>query len=327
MYAQSSLDPVWTSPSGLTALYYADCIDWLCLAPAKSIHAIVTDPPYGMLEYSPDQLSKLRAGRGGVWRIPPSIGGHKRGPLPRFTVLGAEELKTLYRFFFEWGTAVRPVLVPGAHIVVATSPLFNYVVSQALTDAGFEKRGEIVRLTQTLRGGDRPKNAEAEFSGVSVMPRSQWEPWVIVRKPCQGTVAENLRRWNTGGFRRVSSRKPFGDVIQSGPTRAQERKLAPHPSLKPQAFLRQLVHAVLPLGEGTVLDPFAGSGSTLAACEALGYLGIGVENDKQYVEIAVRAIPELARLKAPNRVELSGAVHMTGPSRQGSPLASGPQTF
>ena len=36
--------------------------------------------------------------------------------------------------------------------------------------AGFEKRGEIVRVVQTLRGGDRPKNAHEEFQSVSVMP-------------------------------------------------------------------------------------------------------------------------------------------------------------
>jgi hypothetical protein len=39
---------------------------------------------------------------------------------------------------------------------------------------GFEKRGEVIRLVQTLRGGDRPKNAHREFAEVSVMPRSSW---------------------------------------------------------------------------------------------------------------------------------------------------------
>ncbi|MBO0869946.1 MAG: site-specific DNA-methyltransferase [Micromonosporaceae bacterium] len=72
--------------------------------------------------------------------------------------------------------------------------------------------------------------------------------------------------------------------------------MANHPSLKPQAFLRHLVRAVLPLGEGRVLDPFAGSGSTLAAAEAVGYESIGVELDPHYVEIARTAIPALAAL-------------------------------
>ena len=45
-----------------------------------------------------------------------------------------------------------------------------------------------------------------------------------------------------------------------------------------------------------VLDPFAGSGSTLAAAEALGYDSMGVEKDSLYVKLAGTAIPQLAKL-------------------------------
>lgn len=190
-----------------------------------------------------------------------------------------------------------PKIVPGAHVVVASNPLVSYVVSWALVEAGLERRGEIIRLTMTMRGGDRPKAAHEEFREVSVMPRSMWEPWVVYRKPIEGRVQDNLRRWKTGGFRRPTVDKPFGDVIASAPTRSSERALAPHPSLKPQAFLRQIVRAVLPLGEGIVLDPFAGAGSTLAAAEAVGYASVGVEKDEKYFEMACKAIPKLICLR------------------------------
>jgi hypothetical protein len=100
-----------------------------------------------------------------------------------------------------------------------------------------------------MRGGDRPKNAHHEFDGVSVMPRSQWEPWVVLRRPLEGRVQDNLRKWKTGGFRRPNKEQPFGDVIRSNPTPRKERKIAPHPSLEPQEFLRAVVRAVLPLGD------------------------------------------------------------------------------
>ena len=147
----------------------------------------------------------------------------------------------------------------------------------------------------TLRGGDRPKGADDEFPEVSVMPRSKWEPWVVFRKPIEGRVQDNLRKWSTGGFRRPREGKPFGDVIPSSPTRKAERDLAPHPSLKPQSFLRQLVRSVLPVGEGVILDPFAGAGSTLAAAEAAGYASIGAEKDDLYFDVAREAIPKLIR--------------------------------
>jgi hypothetical protein len=57
-----------------------------------------------------------------------------------------------------------------------------------------------------------------------------------------------------------------------------------------------VVRAVLPLGEGVVLDPFAGSGSTLAAADAVGYASIGLERDPTYFKMAEKAIPALAKL-------------------------------
>ncbi len=291
----------WSAPVqfGKATLYHADCFDWLEQQRDNSLHAVVTDPPYGLHEYAAEQQAKLRNGKGGVWRIPPSFDGHTRSPLPRFTTLTPEQLESIRTFFFIWARLLLPKLVPGAHVVVAANPLLSYLVSGSLADAGLERRGEVVRLTMTMRGGDRPKAAHDEFPDISVMPRSMWEPWLVYRKPLEGRVQDNLRKWHTGGFRRPSQDKPFGDVISSAPTRKAEREIAPHPSLKPQAFLRQLVRAVLPLGDGVILDPFAGAGSTLAAAEAVGYASVGVEKDKHFFTMAREAIPKLIRF-SPN---------------------------
>jgi DNA modification methylase len=264
--------------------------------PEHSIHAIVTDPPYGMIEYDDKNHAKLRAGRGGVWRIPPSWDGAKRNPLPRFTVLSKEEIEALYEFFSTVAAGAPRALVPGGHVFIASNPLLSTMTFHAFQEAGFEKRGEVIRLVQTLRGGDRPKGAEKEFDGVSVMARSCWEPWGIFRKPFTGTVANNLRKWGAGGLRRVSETEPFRDVVYCSPTRGGEKEIAPHPSLKPQRFLRQIVRASLPLGTGIVYDPFAGSGSTLAAAEAVGYRSIGTDRDEQYFGMGKDAFAKLASL-------------------------------
>ena len=278
-------------------IYNTDAFEWLRSRPRNSIHAVVTDPPYGLLEYNDTEKKKLRAGKGGVWRIPPSFDGCRRRPLPRFTVLKETHKADLEAFFSKFAALLMPVLVPGAHVFIATNPLVSHLAFGPFIRAGFEKRGEIIRTVQTLRGGDRPKNAHKEFAEISVMPRSCWEPWGLFRKPCEGRVQDNLRKWKTGGLRRISADAPFRDLIVSSPTRRPEHQIAPHPSLKPQHFLRQLVRAALPLCSGIVLDPFTGSGSTIAACISAGLRSIGLEADREYFDMARSSIPKLAALK------------------------------
>lgn len=279
------------------ALHRADCLDWMATQPEASIQAIVTDPPYGAREYSDVEKQKLRSGRGGIWRIPPSFDGCKRSPLPRFTVLSDDDKDKMREFFAAFAKQIARVLVPGAHVFIAANPLLSHIVYEPMIAAGLEKRGEIIRLVQTLRGGDRPKNAHEEFTDVTVMPRSRWEPWGLFRKPCEGRVQDNLRKYGTGALRRLSQDRPFSDVIESGPTRPEERRLSPHPSLKPQAFMRQLVRASLPLGQGVVLDPFLGGGATVAAAIAVGYESVGVERDAAFLAVARRGIPALAQFQ------------------------------
>lgn len=277
---------------------HADCFEWMARVPGESIHAIVTDPPYGVKEYDPEQLEKRSNGNGGIWRIPPSFDGHMRSPLPRFTALNDKERERVQQYFGEWARLVLRVLRPGGHVFLASNVFLSQMILTAVVDAGLEFRGQVIRLVRTLRGGDRPKNAEKEFSTVCSMPRGCYEPWGILRKPIPNgmTVSDCLRYFQTGGLRRKPDGKPFEDVIASERTPQQEREIADHPSLKPQSFLRQIVYASLPLGEGLVLDPFMGSGSTVAAAEAVGYSCIGIERHPEYYVMSLEAVPALARL-------------------------------
>lgn len=283
---------------GRSLIVHADCFEWLGRIPENSLHAIVTDPPYGVKEYNFDQIEKRANGNGGVWRIPPSFDGHIRAPLPRFTALNPKERDALERFFVEWSKLIVRALRPGGHVFIASNAFLSQLVFSALVAGGLEFRGQIIRLVRTFRGGDRPKNAEDEFPGVCSMPRSNYEPWGLLRKPLPNgmTVGDCLREFGTGGLRRISKEQPFSDVILSERTPRREKEIADHPSLKPQAFLRQIVFAALPLGVGIIVDPFMGSGSTVAAAEALGLQCVGVERYPDYFEMCKKAIPKLAVL-------------------------------
>ena len=175
-------------------IFNLDCMEWLKEREADSVHAVCTDPPYGLVEFSSAELTKMRTGKGGIWRLPPNINGCKRDPLS------------------------------------------------------------------------------------------------------ERTVAGNLRRWKTGGMRMLSEGRPFPEVVMSSRTPKHEDDIAPHPCLKPQHFMRIVVRALLPLGEGVVLDPFMGAGATIAAAASVGYESIGIEIDREYFAMAEESIPRLARL-------------------------------
>jgi len=206
------------------------------------------------------------------------------------------ERAALRAFFSSLAEKLFPVLVPGAHVFIATNPLVSHLVYAPFIENGFEPRGEIIRVVHRLRGGDSPKNAHEEFPDVSVLRKSCREPWGLFRKPCAGRVQDNLRKWKTGGLRRIAAHRPFRDLIYSSPTKRSEHRIAPHPSLKPQQFLRQIVWAALPLGHGIILDPFMGSGSTLAAASAMGLESVGLEINPEYFAMAKQAIPKLSAL-------------------------------
>lgn len=277
----------------------------------NSFHAIVTDPPYTVVEFKTANLEKMRNGKGGVWRIPPEFDGTKRRPVPRFTVLDEEDKEELRTFFRKFAKQAKRILRPGGHLFLACTQLLMHEVSKELDQGGLERRDVLVRYTSTLRGGDRPKNAGEKFDMVCSMPRVRWEPWLLYRKPYESTLKDCLKEWGTGGLRRESEESPFNDIVkgvprtprkevelsaEAAPSKNGEKRNS-HPNLKPQKLMRILCRTALPLEEGRILDPFMGAGSTIAACESQDIESVGIELDETYFRMAKNCIPKLSGLE------------------------------
>lgn len=77
-----------------------------------------------------------------------------------------------------------------------------------------------------------------------------------------------------------------GDVLKYKIVPASKRH---HPSEKPVDLLVDLIKTVTP-PNGVVLDPFAGSGSTLVAAKSEGFSFIGIEMEKEYFEVAKKRL-------------------------------------
>jgi site-specific DNA-methyltransferase (adenine-specific) len=59
-----------------------------------------------------------------------------------------------------------------------------------------------------------------------------------------------------------------------------------HPTVKPLSLMKYIINLIMPPKDGLILDPFAGSGTTILAAKRLGYNAIGIELDEEYCNIA-----------------------------------------
>ena len=125
-------------------LIQGDCLEEIKRLDGDSVHAVCTDPPYGLVEFSSEEVAKLRAGHGGVWRLPPKWDGCERRPLPRFTILTQEQKKGIEVFFSQWVRVLIPKFRPGGHVLIAGNPVLQMYVQNAMVEAGFENRATIL---------------------------------------------------------------------------------------------------------------------------------------------------------------------------------------
>ncbi len=77
----------------------------------------------------------------------------------------------------------------------------------------------------------------------------------------------------------------------------RDQDLADHPTVKPVAMIMDAIRDCSRRGD-IVLDPFAGSGSTLLAAHRTGRRGYGVEIDPLYCDVIIRRLSERAKLEA-----------------------------
>lgn len=92
--------------------------------------------------------------------------------------------------------------------------------------------------------------------------------------------------------------KQMKDVWTGGLTKASEKKEGKHPTQKPEYLLERIVLASTREGE-LILDPFCGSGTTGVAALRYGRNFIGIDEEKEYLDISRRRLEKVQREKPP----------------------------
>ena len=115
----------------------------------------------------------------------------------------------------------------------------------------------------------------------------------------QRAVVKDGRRMRSSKTEEATPGVPMGDVWDIGVIAPVARERTGYPSQKPEALLERLVRALSSPGE-LVLDPYAGSGTTLAVAERLGRRFVGIDESAVAIETAMsRLLAHAALARVP----------------------------
>lgn len=176
------------------------------------------------------------------------------------------------------GTALKPSFEP---IVVARKPLAGTVAANVLEHgtgalnidacriATDEDRSRPPRAANAIYGGGKGTNSTASESN----PTGRWPTNVVLDDTQAAELGEPQRFF------------PVFKYQAKAPTKERPKvDGVAHPTVKPLELMRWLVKLVTPPG-GVVLDPFAGSGTTVEACLLEGFDCIAIENGADYIPL------------------------------------------
>lgn len=368
-------------------LYHGDCLEELKKIPDNSVDSIVTDPPYGLSNTKPAQVADvLRSWISGDTNVVPAKRGGFMGKDWDSFVPPPAVWEECYRVLKPGGHMAVFAGTRTQDLMGLSIRLAGFEIREQLNwiyGTGFPKSMDVSKAIDKAAGAEREvlserpaygiggkgilnghsEGATAKVTAPATDEAKKWEGWgtalkpatepiVLARKPLEGTVANNVLAYGTGGLNidacrvgddvrpkgastgevlsenssmsgpntgrtvvgTVTGRFPSNVLLDEHAAEAMDeqkgtssffpvfkyqakapKKERPviekedgtkvqHPTVKPVALMEWLVTLVTP-ANGVVLDPFAGSGTTLQAALNEGFDPIGVEQDVDYIKL------------------------------------------
>lgn len=283
-------------------IFEGDCRDVLADLRLQRtlLDGALTDPPYGIesinKRFGSETAAPAKFGRDGAF------GRYSENFMGQTWDDGVAAEVDVWR-------AVYHVLKPGAFVLAFANPATGYRQAMAMELAGLKHYPFLAWAFS--QGAPKPHPAgDGVFYGSGVM-RPGLEPIYMAQKPIsEKTFKANIAKWGVGGIdiqavkdhlgsdrwpttllldgsdeidRMFPIPETFIRVRHNRKATAEDRAGVPHPTVKPIALMRTLVTAVAPLG-ATIIDPFAGSGTTGEAARREGRSAILIEKSPQYAE-------------------------------------------
>ena len=276
----------------------------------NSISACITDPPYNYEFIGKDwdaqevqrRLSNVKESKTLVKNIPYGSGLAGGVRNERWYERNRENIINYEEWCLEGSRELFRVVKPGAPVVVFNSSRTLAHVQVALEASGFYARDIIVyrRSSGIPKGYNAEKQLKRkgfdkfnDWKGWHSCLRSEWEGIVVVQKPLSNNYTENIEKYGLGLFNTEYEASGFQSNIIENISRDTREDFNVHCTVKPLELMEKLISIFVPIGDDhIILDPFAGSGSTLVAAKNLGRNYIGIEMIEDYLKIIKRRLEE-----------------------------------
>jgi len=249
-------------------LYHGDSFELLKDLPENSIDMIFADPPYLLSNGG----FTLHAGR----RVSVNKGEWDK----------SNGLKKDFEFNLNWIKECRRMLKPHGTIWISGTYHSIYICGFALQIAGFHILNDISWF--------KP-NASPNLSGRYFAASHETLLWARKDKRAKHVFNyDDMRQGNWGEDFLKKPNKQMRSVWAINTPKPGEKKFGKHPTQKPLELLKRIVLASSKRGD-IILDPFTGSSTTGLAANLFGRKFIGIDKEKEYLDLSIKRFKDTAR--------------------------------
>lgn len=253
--------------------------------------------------------------------------------LPAGMKFDKDQGKRFYKWYLEVSKKLHRVLKPGGFFFSFASPRLYHRMACAVEDAGFlikdcfiwlytQNQPKAMSLNHFIDKLDSSEETKAELKSKldgwkTPQIKSCFEPIVMAQKEYEETYLKNMLKHNVSLFNtkvkvgqnmfpsNVLTIEGFNYLIDKyfllpKPTVEEKGEYNTHKTVKPLAICKYIIQLSTFSPDAIVLDPFVGSGTTAVAAKMLGKRFIGIDINREYVDIALRRLEGTGRAESEN---------------------------
>lgn len=292
---------------GKNSLVLGDCVKLLNLIESNSIHHVISDIPYGISYDDWDVLhnntNSALLGSSPAQEHAGKVFKSRGKPLNGWSEADKKISLEYYNWCRTWTDSLFRITKPSSSVFIFAGRRYAHRAICAFEDSGFIFKDMIAWNKE--KAAHRAQHISIVFEKRNDMEDAEkWRGWKVgnlrpvfepilwFMKPYKigGTIADNLIENELGAYNESIIQKDFLQMPNNLINFASKKSdTGCHPTQKPLSLMKYLIELVNLKGQ-TILDPFAGSGTTLVACKELNRNYIGIERNKEYFEVAKKRL-------------------------------------